>query len=139
MNQCDVVVVNFNAGRFLKDAVESALRSPAVTHVYIVDNASIDASLDAFLKGRDDRLTIIRNPTNLGFAAGCNIGIARATSQNVLLLNPDCRVVEGAVERLIAVLRSADHVGMVGPLLLNPDGSEQAGGRRKFPMPRLVL
>jgi hypothetical protein len=46
---------------------------------------------------------------------------------------------DGAVESLIAALRSDHHVGMVGPLLLNPDGSEQAGGRRKLPLPSLVL
>lgn len=138
MNQCDVIIVNFNAGSFLKDAVQSALQSPAVAHIYVVDNASCDTSLEA-LPRHEDRLTIIRNWTNLGFAAACNIGLARTTSQNVLLLNPDCRVAEGAIENLIRVLRSNDRNGMVGPHLLNPDGSEQAGGRRKFPMPRLVL
>ena len=51
-----------------------------------------------------------------------------AASENILILNPDCRVMAAAIEGLITVLRSADRVGMVGPLLLNPDGSEQAGG-----------
>jgi hypothetical protein len=37
------------------------------------------------------------------------------------------------------VLRSIDRVGIVGPLLLNPDGSEQAGGRRRLPTPWLAL
>jgi hypothetical protein len=46
---------------------------------------------------------------------------------------------DDAVDRLLAVLRSADRVGMAGPLLLNADGSEQAGGRRKLPKPSLDL
>ena len=138
VNHCDVVIVNFNAGGFLKDAVESVLRSQSVAHIYVVDNASTDGSLD-FLPQGDDRLTIIHNTANLGFAAACNLGLMRAASENILLLNPDCCVTEGAVERLITALRSANRVGMVGPLLLNTDGSEQAGGRRKLPKPSLVL
>ncbi len=65
--------------------------------------------------------------------------MARCRAENVLLLNPDCRVAEGAIEGLIAGLRSGDRVGMAGPLLLNPDGSEQAVGRRAFPTPGVVL
>jgi hypothetical protein len=90
VNRCDVVIVNFNAGAFLTAAVESVLRSPSVAHVYVVDNASIDGSLDLLPRGHDDQLTIIHNRANLGFAAACNIGLARAVSENILLLNPDC-------------------------------------------------
>jgi GT2 family glycosyltransferase len=139
VNQCDVVIVNFNAGLFLKDAVTSVAHSPAVSHVYIVDNGSTDASIELLDSVRDDRLVTIRNDSNLGFAAGCNIGLARATAESVLLLNPDCRVVDGGIERLVAALRSGDRVGMVGPLLLSPDGSEQVVGRRRFPTPGIVF
>jgi len=139
VNRCDVIIVNFNAGGFLRDAVESVLRSPSVAHVYVVDNASADESLNLLPRDQSDRLTIIRNGANLGFAAGCNIGLKQATASNILILNPDCQVCDGAIERLITILRSADRIGMVGPHLLNPDGSEQAGGRRRLPAPSLVL
>jgi GT2 family glycosyltransferase len=140
VDRCDVVIVNFNAGGFLKDAVESVLRSRSVPHTYVVDNASTDGSLDFLPQGHDDRLTIIHNTANLGFAAASNLGLmGAAASENILLLNPDCCVTEGAVDRLITVLRSANRIGMVGPLLLNTDGSEQAGGRRKLPKLSLVL
>ena len=132
---CDVVIVNFNAGQFLSDAVGSALRSPAVKRVFVIDNASTDASLDPLTAEPDERITIIRNATNLGFAAACNIGLAQSDAEYSLLLNPDCRIQEGAVERLIEVLASSEGAGMCGPLLLNPDGSEQAGGRRVVPTP----
>ena len=139
MDRCDVVIVNFNAGGFLRDAVESVLRSLSVAHVYVVDNGSTDESLDLLPRDQGDRLTTIRNGANLGFAAGCNVGLKQATASNILILNPDCQVSNGAIERLITILRSADRIGMVGPHLLNPDGSEQAGGRRRLPTPSLVL
>jgi len=132
---CDVVIVNFNAGHFLSRAVASALQSPAVAHVFVIDNASTDASLNLLAAAPGDRVTIIRNATNLGFAAACNIGLARSDAGYILLLNPDCWIEEGAVERLIDVIASSEGAGMCGPLLLNPDGSEQAGGRRVVPTP----
>lgn len=139
VNRCDVVIVNFNADGFLRDTVESSLRSPSVAHVYVVDNGSTDESLDLLPRNQGDRLTIIRNGANLGFAAACNVGLKQATANNLLILNPDCQVSDGAIERLVTILRSADRIGMVGPHVLNPDGSEQAGGRRRLPTPSLVL
>jgi GT2 family glycosyltransferase len=139
MVRCDVVIVNFNTGGFLKDTVESVLRSQSVSHIYVVDNLSTDGSLDLLPNGQRDRLTIIRNTANLGFATACNMGLARASCENLLVLNPDCQVIGTAIDHLVAILRSADRVGMVGPLLVNPDGSEQAGGRRMLPTPSLVL
>jgi hypothetical protein len=135
----DVVIVNFNAGHFLRDTVASVLRSPVVGQIFVIDNASTDGSLNTLSSIRDNRVIVIRNSANLGFAAGCNIGLARATTETVLLLNPDCVVEEGAIEQLIRALASSERVGMVGPLLLNPDGSEQAGGRRVTPTPRRAL
>ncbi len=139
MDRCDVVIVNFNTGGFLREAVESVLRSRSVAHIYVVDNSSTDGSLSLLPPGKNGRLTIIQNPVNVGFATACNRGLSQVTSDNVLLLNPDCRVINGVVDRLITVLRSIDRVGIVGPLLLNPDGSEQAGGRRRLPTPWLVF
>jgi GT2 family glycosyltransferase len=137
---CDVVIVNYNTGLFLRDAVASALQSAAVARVIVVDNASDDGSVDGLPPGGDKPVEIVRNPANLGFAAGCNIGLARASSEHVLLLNPDCVVQAGAIERLVEVASTTARAGMVGPLLLNPDGTEQAAGRRAVPTPlRAIL
>jgi GT2 family glycosyltransferase len=139
LDRCDVVIVNFETGDFLKGAIESVLQSPAVAHVYIIDNASTDLSLDFLQQSQNDRLTVIRNPKNVGYATACNIGLARTRFEQVLLLNPDCKIEGDAVERLMAALSSDTRIGMVGPLLLNADGSEQLVGRRQFPMPETVL
>jgi GT2 family glycosyltransferase len=139
VDRCDVVIVNFNAGIYLRNALDSVFRSPAVAHVYVVDNGSTDGSLDLISEGSADRLIIIRKRRNLGFAAACNFGFKQATCENLLVLNPDCEVIEGAIDCLVTALRSTERAGIVGPLLLNPDGSEQAGGRRRLPTPVLAL
>jgi GT2 family glycosyltransferase len=53
----------------------------------------------------------------------------------VLLLNPDCIVRPDSLAALVAVLQSSPRAGMAGPLILNPDGTEQAGCRRREPTP----
>lgn len=130
---CDVVIVNFNAGPFLKETIATVLTSSCVTKIYLVDNASSDGSVDGLDFGQ--QLVLKRNNQNLGFATAANLGLAQTTAEYILVLNPDCRVMPGAVERLIDVLESRADAGMAGPLLLNPDGSEQAGGRRRIPTP----
>jgi GT2 family glycosyltransferase len=132
---CDVVIVNYNAGALLAEGVRSLLGSRP-GHIVVVDNASTDGSLiDLEKLSASAPITIIRNPGNLGFAAGCNIGAAASTAQAVLFLNPDCRMALGALEAMLDELFSDPQIGMVGPSVLNPDGSQQRGSRRKIPTP----
>lgn len=136
MSSCDVVIVNYNAGKLLTESVQSVLAEGA-RYVFVVDNDSHDDSL-AYLKDSisDDRIRIIMNGNNLGFAAACNIGARASTADALLFLNPDSVLDPGALRRMIEVLESDPSIGMLGALLCNPDGSEQPGGRRVFPTPR---
>lgn len=132
-----VVIVNFNAGEFLSDAVASVFAQgvPPVECI-VVDNASRDDSI-ARLRSHipDPRLNILEQDSNLGFAAGCNRGIARASGAFVLLMNPDCFLEEDSLERMVAALAENEDAGAVGPLILNADGTEQRGCRRDIPTP----
>jgi GT2 family glycosyltransferase len=130
-----LIVVNYNAGNCLRACVSSALNQ--VDEVIVVDNASNDdslAQLVAVFLG-DRRLKIVRNRENLGFAAGCNIGAEHSAGSCLLFLNPDCVLEPESVRNLLRVLNDRRDVGMVGGLLVYPDGTEQAGGRRAIPTP----
>lgn len=103
----------------------------------MVDNASHDTSLKLVEEpSLGEFVKIIRNARNVGFAAGCNIGVRESTAQYLLFLNPDCILEPFALQRMISVLESAPDIGMVGGFLCNFDGSEQPGGRRVIPTPR---
>jgi GT2 family glycosyltransferase len=129
------IIVNYNAGRLLSDAVLVTL--PQVHEVVLVDNASSDSSIEECVRqfGGDRRLRIIRNKINVGFAAACNIGISASSAPFLLFLNPDCFFQPSAVSMLLTGLQSGNRLGMVGGLLVNEDGSEQGGGRRAVPTP----
>jgi len=127
-----VIIVNYNAGALLSSCVASAL--PQSAEIIIVDNGSADFSLDA-VASTWPQIKIIKNDKNLGFAAACNIGAVAATSEYFLFLNPDCALAVDAVQMMLEAAESDDRVGMVGGLLIDPDGTEQGGGRRAVPTP----
>jgi GT2 family glycosyltransferase len=108
-----------------------------VSEVLVVDNASTDLSLELCAQHfpEEPKLRIIRSAVNLGFAAACNIGIAQARESYVLFLNPDCILDPGSLQRMVQVLKVNPDAGIVGGLLINPDGTEQPGGRRAVPTP----
>ena len=127
------IIVNYNTGEFLRSCVDSLLNCPLETEVIVVDNASTDHSLDA-LAGLPN-VQIIKNATNVGFATACNVGIRVASAPFLLFLNPDCFFKPDTLIRLLEAMRFDERVGMGGGLLVNPDGTEQAGGRRAIPTP----
>ena len=135
VNPISVVVVNHNAGHLLLKCVEASLLQAA--QVIIVDNCSTDGSMGALdsSMGANPRLKMHLAKSNGGFAAGCNLGIELALHPNILFMNPDCILNTGALDRLSSVLLSDPSVGMVGGRLVNPDGTEQGGGRRAVPTP----
>lgn len=134
-----VIIVNYNAGSLLRDAVASV--GDAVAEVIVVDNGSQDDSL-ARLRALPAQapqawahLRVIEAGRNLGFAAACNRGVREAHAPFLLFLNPDGCPAPGTPARLLQVLQSHRQAGMAGGLLQNPDGSEQGGGRRRLPTP----
>lgn len=130
-----VIIVNYNAGQVLAECIRSALLQ--VAEVLVVDNASSDFSLELCTQcfPKEPKLRIICNTANLGFAAACNRGVAEAKESYLLFLNPDCVLGAGSLQRMVQVLHASPEAGMVGGLLINEDGTEQAGGRRAVPTP----
>lgn len=84
-----VVIVNYNAGPLLAATVEGLARQvdPDFEAV-IVDNASSDGSADSCILP-DRRFRLLRAGSNLGFAAGSNLGCRGATTPWLAMLNPD--------------------------------------------------
>jgi len=130
-----VIIVNWNAGPLLRDCVESVYRETVKysPQVIIVDNASSDGSVAPVEKEFPEAL-IIKNGANLGFAKGNNIGAGVAEGRYIVLLNPDAKVVDRALDKICDLLESAgEDAGAAGPVLLNEDGSFQTQQGSRFP------
>lgn len=129
-----VVIVNYNSGSLLASCVHAALQQ--ARQVIVVDNASSDTSLAELENELPSKLLqIVRLHNNVGFAAGCNTGLNLSTQPFILFLNPDCILRENSLQRMVQIIESDSQIGMVGGFLVNPDGSEQGGGRRSIPTP----
>jgi GT2 family glycosyltransferase len=133
--ELSVVIVSYNTRemtlRCLRELTDGL--GGVSAEVFLVDNASTDGSVEAIRRDFPD-VRIIANAANAGFGAANNQAMARAAGEFVLLLNSDAFPRPGAIQALVRYLKSHADVGVVGPRLLNADGSLQRSCYR-FPSP----
>lgn len=131
-----IIIVNWKVAELIHDLLSSVARETAGIEyeIFVVDNASsdhIEGVVDDFKKAHAKvPIMLLKNASNLGFAAACNRGIRLAHGRHVVLLNPDTRVVDGALQKMVAWLDAHPDVGVAGPKLTEPDGSLQPSVRR---------
>ena len=113
------VVVNYNAAGHLQRCL-SSLFAAGAGEVVVVDNASVDGS-EAQVAGTGARW--LPAGTNLGYGRAANRGVAATTASQVLVCNPDIEVDPAALRALAAALERDPNLGVVGPRLVDPDGS----------------
>jgi N-acetylglucosaminyl-diphospho-decaprenol L-rhamnosyltransferase len=121
------VVVNYNAGRFLVDCV-AGLRNEGIGDVVVVDNGSTDGSFAALAEADPD-LCRLASGGNVGYGRAANLGAARCRGRYLLVCNPDVVIRPGAVATLARALDADPKLGIIGPRLVNPDGSVYPSAR----------
>jgi N-acetylglucosaminyl-diphospho-decaprenol L-rhamnosyltransferase len=124
----DVVVVSYNSRDRLRDCVAPFTEMEGV-RVIVADNASADGSLESVA---DLPVTAVPLGVNGGFAYGCNAGWCAGDATYVLFVNPDARLDEASLRRLVQVLDEDERVGVVAPRILDENGSLEHSQRR-FP------
>jgi len=128
-----VVIVDYNAGEYLRRCVASVLRSTggAAVDVLVVDNASADGSARSVAEAHPE-IRLIENQDNRGLSTAWNQGIRATFAPYVLLLNPDAELWAGDLAGLVRTFEDRPGVAVVGPVVRNPDGTMYESGRR-FP------
>jgi GT2 family glycosyltransferase len=124
--EISVIIVSWNTRDELWGCLASVLAGLRGTsaELIVVDNASTDGSAE-MVDASFPEVHLIRNEQNLGFAAGCNIGLQTASGRYLLLLNPDTIVLGDVLSRTVRYLDEHPDVGAVGCRVLNPDGTLQ--------------
>ncbi len=117
------MVVTYNALPY----IEQCLQSVAGYETVVVDHGSTDGTL-ALVTERFHELRVVEQE-NLGLAAGWNRGIRETSSPFVLILNADAWAVGDGIQRLLAFAEGQPKAAVVGPKLLNTDGSLQRSVR----------
>lgn len=112
---------------------EGGLDGLSEPQVIVVDNASPDGTPE-MIRSEFPRAQLIASPENVGFARGNNLGIDAAVGRNVLLLNPDTVVPEGALARCLQWLEAQPStVGAMTCRVHLRDGSLQPECTRRLP------
>ena len=102
--------------------------------VIVVDNHSKDESLE-YLQPKFPEAKFISNPTNVGFAKACNRGLACASGEFVLFLNPDTIVAEDSFAKCIAFFDTHADCGALGVKMTDGSGNFLKESKRSFPSP----
>lgn len=97
--------------------------TPEPYEIIVVDNGSMDLTADYFALQTD--IQFVKNSSNVGFARGCNQGLALASGEQVLFLNNDTVVTPQWLTNMLYVLYKDEDIGMVGPLTNYASGHQQ--------------
>ncbi|MBI4568192.1 MAG: glycosyltransferase family 2 protein [Planctomycetes bacterium] len=120
-----VVIVSWNTRDLLRECLLSVrAHAGVVQETIVVDNGSSDGSA-AMVSREFPEAALIEAGVNLGFGRANNLAFARAGGRYLFLLNPDARLLPGALPALVGHLDAHPEVGAVGPRLVNPDGTAQ--------------
>ncbi len=134
----DIVIVNYKSTDYLLKCLKSVYDSirDIPVRIFVYDNYSrngVDRVTIAF-----PNVNLTKNKFNMGFTKAVNKGIKQGTAPYVLLLNPDTIIKDGFFESTLQYLENNPDIGIVGPKILNTDGSLQ-GSARAFPKPWMAL
>lgn len=134
MHDISVIIVNYNVQFFLQQCIQSVLNASKSLRVEIivVDNASVDGSLNMLASEFPD-VTVLANPTNVGFAVANNQGIRAASGKYILLLNPDTLVEENTLDICFSACEEDASIGALGVKLMDGSGRFLPESKRGFP------
>ncbi len=130
-----IIIANWNTRRLIEDCVNSIFSSTPINEldyeIIVIDNASTDGSRE-YLRSVSDKIRLIENESNLGYARACNQGMKAAKGKYILLLGSDTIMRPATLTACAKFLDTRTDAGAVSCLLLNPDGSIQ-NSLKKFP------
>lgn len=128
-----IVIVNYKSRGLLKQCLRGIFDADVTMdfEVIVVENCAGDGC-DTMVNKFFPTVKIVLAKKNNGFGAGNNLGIAASSGKYVLILTPDVAVFPGTLELMKNYLDEHPKVGIVGPRLINPDGSVQISAY-KFP------
>ncbi len=134
-----VTICSWNTQGDLRACLQSLaeVRDECSFEVIVIDNASHDGSPD-MVEAEFPWVRLFRMKENLGFTGGHNYAMEQRKGRHAFLLNSDATVLPGCLKTLLEFADATPKAGIIGPKILNPDGSLQLSCRT-FPNPMAAL
>jgi GT2 family glycosyltransferase len=133
MKDVSIIIVSFNSSNELRLCLDSIIASDIwefVNTVFVVDNASKDSSIDVVRRYscKEPKIQLIELKSNEGFASACNVGAYASSSDFLIFMNPDARLIGGFKDLLKFADQFVD-VAACQPSILDDNGElESTGG-----------
>lgn len=137
MNDLSIIIVSYNTKNFLYSCLQSVYENLSKNlkfEVIIVDNASSDGSVE-MVKKQFEKVTLVKNQENLGFAKANNLGIEKAHGRYLLFLNSDTILHKNTIETIISFMEKNNDAGATTCRINLPDGKMDDACHRGFPTP----
>lgn len=129
MTRATIVIPVHNKASLTRQCLNDLIADPRCTdaEILVVDDGSTDTTAEVLEPVRE-RVKVLRNWTNLGFAAACNRGVEAASSELVILLNNDVRPTPGWLDALVEHAANHPRAAAIGAKLLFANDTVQHAG-----------
>lgn len=122
-NRLTIIIVTFNSEQIITKALQPL---EELNHrIIVVDNASTDNTL-ATIGNNFPNVEVIANSNNIGYGKANNIALKKATSQYILILNPDAAISESQIDKSLEILDKYQNIAFASPLILHQELSQEA-------------
>lgn len=115
-----IIIVSYKAERELRDCISSIVASnPEIPYEIIVVDNDVESKIEERLVDKFPEVKYIKSNNNLGYGGGNNLGAKYARGEYLFILNPDTKILNGALDNLYNFFVKNNNVGMVSPFFLN--------------------
>lgn len=124
MKKCDVIIPVYKSPEWVKLCVYSIFKNTNLDflgHVYLINDCDDDLTINCLknLSKKYSKVVLLQNEKNLGFIGTTNRGMKESTADYVLLLNTDCIISNGTIEKMISHCEKNKKVGLICPISSN--------------------
>ncbi|HEY9005077.1 glycosyltransferase family 2 protein [Ohtaekwangia sp.] len=125
--EVSVIIINYNTFSLTCQCIDSVMQQTqnVVYEIIVVDNASTEINPQEFKNRYHDKIRLVTNASNIGFAAGNNAGIEYARGKFILLLNSDTVLKNNAILLCMQRLEVQPLTAAISARLEYPDGTVQ--------------
>jgi GT2 family glycosyltransferase len=114
-----IIIVSFKSSHIIEKCIKSINSN---IKIIIVENSE-DINIKNYLENKFSNVDVIVAKENLGYGKGNNLGISKANTQYVFILNPDTTLEDNCLEELYkAQLMLRDDFAILAPNFLNNYG-----------------
>ncbi|HNZ86203.1 MAG TPA: glycosyltransferase family 2 protein [bacterium] len=123
--ELSIIILNYKSSQLIKYQLKKLANYNFNfdTEIIVIDNDSRD-DIESIVQ-EFPNVKFIQSGKNIGFCAANNLAAKSARGKYIMILNPDIRIEQFTIEKLYETLKSNDNIGIIGPRLINADGSTQ--------------